>query len=126
MQVVCNTSPISNLAVIGRLQILQRQFGIIRVPAAVWSELQRLDRPFGKQAIHQAHAEGWLRVCPLADRSLSRVLNASLDAGESEAIALAAESRADWLVMDESAGLCVCATRDGWEIGLDAETRIVY
>jgi hypothetical protein len=110
MQVVCNTSPISNLAVIGRLQILQRQFGIIHVPTAVWSELGRLERPSGKQAIHQAYAEGWLRVCQLTDRSLSKVINASLDAGESEAIALAVESRADLLVMDESAGRAMART----------------
>lgn len=98
MQVFCNTSPISNLAVIGRLQILQRQFGIIHVPTAVLSELRRLEHPFGKQATHQAHSAGWLRVCQLTDRSLSKVLNASLDAGESEAIALAIESEAGFFV----------------------------
>lgn len=37
MQVVCNTSPILNLAIIGRLDLLKEQFGVIHVPKAVLS-----------------------------------------------------------------------------------------
>ena len=110
MRVVSNTSPISNLAIIGRLGILRCQFGITSIPDAVWGELSRLEHAAGKLAIEDACAEGWLRVSRLLDPSLASVLSSSLDAGESEAIALASESRADLLLMDESAGRAMART----------------
>ncbi len=104
MLVVSNTSPVSNLAVIGRLDLFRSQFGSIRIPEAVWAELSRLEHSGGRRAIEQACAEGWIRIHRLENSALSDVLSSSLDAGESEAIALAAESQADLLIMDETAG----------------------
>lgn len=37
--VVSDTSPLTNLAVIGRLDLLQSLFGCIQIPEAVWWEL---------------------------------------------------------------------------------------
>ncbi len=42
MPVVSNTSPISNLAIIDRLELLQEQLGEILIPPAVHAELMRL------------------------------------------------------------------------------------
>jgi predicted nucleic acid-binding protein len=42
MLVASNTSPISNLAIIGRLNLLRSQFHEIWIPGAVQSELDRL------------------------------------------------------------------------------------
>jgi predicted nucleic acid-binding protein len=39
MIVVSNTSPISNLAAIGQLDLLQQLYGTIIIPAAVYQEL---------------------------------------------------------------------------------------
>jgi uncharacterized protein len=39
MRVVSNTSPISNLAIIGRLELLKRRYGTVRIPPAVAAEL---------------------------------------------------------------------------------------
>jgi len=104
MRVVSNTSPISNLAIIGRLDILARQFGTIRIPQAVRRELSRLEHRAGRQAIEQALSQGWIQVEKGTASDLARNLASSLDAGEAEAIALASESSADLLIMDESAG----------------------
>ncbi|MCX6876303.1 MAG: DUF3368 domain-containing protein [Verrucomicrobia bacterium] len=104
MPVVSNTSPICNLAVIGRLDILHARFGVIMIPRAVRDELDRLAHADGRRAIKNACAEGWLRVEEVTRRELVDVLASSLDAGESEAIALAWEVKAGMLVMDESAG----------------------
>jgi len=38
MRVVSNTSPISNLAIIGRLELLKRRYGAVRIPPAVTYE----------------------------------------------------------------------------------------
>ncbi len=40
MPVVSNTSPILNLAIIGRLDLLQRQFGEVLIPTTVLLELK--------------------------------------------------------------------------------------
>ena len=39
MRVVSNTSPLSNLAVIGRLELLQHRYGTVCIPPAVAQEL---------------------------------------------------------------------------------------
>lgn len=104
MRVVSNTSPISNLAIIGRLEILREQFGMVSVPEAVERELAALDHAAGKAAIERAKSAGWLLVERVDDSALVQILEVSLDAGESEAIGLAAQNRVDLLIMDESAG----------------------
>lgn len=104
MVAVSNTSPVSNLAVIGRLGVLRGQFGILRIPEAVRRELGRLGHGAGRMAVDEAIGLGWLAVEPMADRDLAEVLATSLDPGEAEAIALARQTRADILVMDETAG----------------------
>ncbi len=104
MQVVSNTSPLSALSIIGRLGLLRSQFGTIRIPMAVWTELSRLEHASGKQALEQAHAEGWIQVHETANRPMVGILSTTLDAGESEAIAMSLEWPADLLIMDESSG----------------------
>ena len=62
MQVVCNTSPILNLAIIGSLDLLKEQFGVIHVPKAVRDELRvQEDRP-GSRIIRKAIDDGWIVV----------------------------------------------------------------
>lgn len=46
MQIVSNTSPILNLAIINRLELLQRQFSKVIIPDGVLTELKAdLDLP---------------------------------------------------------------------------------
>lgn len=104
MEVVSNTSPLSALAIIGRLGLLRAQFGTIRIPRAVWTELSRLEHASGKQALEQARSEGWIEVHETANHPIIGILSTTLDAGESEAIAMSLEWPADLLVMDESSG----------------------
>jgi predicted nucleic acid-binding protein len=42
MLVVSDTSPLSNLAIIGRLDLLRQQFQIVRMPGGVTRELSAL------------------------------------------------------------------------------------
>lgn len=101
MLVVSNTSPISNLAIIGRLDLLQRRYAEIRVPPEVARELSALSHPAARADIQSALAQGWLRVEKPARQPL---LPMPLDLGESAAIALAVAVRADMLLMDEKRG----------------------
>jgi hypothetical protein len=104
MRVVSNTSPISNLAIIGRLDALSRQFGKVSIPGAVESELGRLEHVPGRRAIEQALQTGWIQVEVVTAGDLARNLASTLDEGEAEAIALASGSNVNLLIMDESAG----------------------
>ena len=49
MLVVSNTSPVSNLAVINRLDFLRRRYGVVRIPPEVAVELGALTHPAGRQ-----------------------------------------------------------------------------
>jgi predicted nucleic acid-binding protein len=104
MSAVSDTSAISNLAIIDRLQLLQQQFGVVWIPPGVAEELDQLAHSAARSAIRAAREAGWLHVYSPNDRATVDALAAELDRGESEAIALAVERRPDFLIIDELDG----------------------
>jgi len=103
MLAVSNTSPISNLAIIGRLEFLRRRYAVVHIPQAVKEELAALTHPLGSERIQAAIAERWLVVETLRDLD-PQELPFPLDRGEAEAIFLACQLNADVLLMDEKRG----------------------
>jgi predicted nucleic acid-binding protein len=103
MLAVSNTSPISNLAIIGRLDFLQRRYAVVHIPPAVRDERVALTHPFGSKLIQAALSECWLVVEPLG-APVPEKLPFSLDRGETAAILLACQLNADVLLMDEKRG----------------------
>ena len=103
MTVVSNTSPVSNLAIIGRLDLLQEQFTTLLIPSAVQVELEALDHAKALEFVRQATGK-WLEVVPVSNRHAVRAFQETLDLGEAEAIALALERNADILLLDEADG----------------------
>ena len=102
---VSNTSPLTNLAVIGRLDLVCDQLKQVAVPAAVWREMLALPHASGRASLLAAREDGGLVVVPIASRALAGSLRFSgLDEGESEAIALAVEISAPLLLIDEKKG----------------------
>jgi uncharacterized protein len=102
MLIVSNTSPLSNLAVIGELLLLQTIYPTILIPPIVQIELMRLPET---QPLISAHiANGWLKIQSPNNLQLLQTLNQSLDPGEAAAIALAFELNADRLLIDERLG----------------------
>lgn len=99
MIVVSDTSSVSNLLIIGEVNLLRLLFATVVVPDAVYDELCRV--PAHKNALQ--HLE-WIERRKLADIRLFERLQNELDRGESEAIALAVELEADLLLIDESLG----------------------
>jgi len=106
MITVSNTSPISNLAIIGRLDLLRMLYGEVEIPEAVRRELKALRHVSAQAAICDAGNQGWLVTSSVSNRELAVALCEELDAGEAEAITLAAEEKAR-LVMDELEGRSV-------------------
>ncbi|MDQ7032543.1 MAG: DUF3368 domain-containing protein [Desulfonauticus sp.] len=103
MKVVSNTSPIINLAAIGKLEILEKLFGNIFIPEEVYHEICVKGK--GQTGAREVEAFNWIhqQVLKKSDH-LVKALKLELDAGEAEAIALTIEDGADLLLIDELRG----------------------
>lgn len=105
MHVVSDTSPLSCLASIQRLDLIQQQFGVIHVPASVAKEVMRHPSIRARALLQQAFDTGTVIENKEADlEPLSLLLRRTLDQGESDAISLAVKSRSDLMLIDEREG----------------------
>lgn len=104
MLVVSNTSPILNLAIVSQLDLMRQQFSQIQIPPAVLGELKPDEERPGSLAIRDAIAAGWIQVQPTSNKALVQLLKQTLDGGEAEAISLALELQAEWILLDERDG----------------------
>lgn len=102
MIVISDTTAISTFLQIGELEMLERLFQEVVIPAKVYDELQVLSN-FGVD-ISPLQNAAWLRVKMPSRSPLLTLLENSLDPGEANAIALAVELKADLLLMDEARG----------------------
>jgi predicted nucleic acid-binding protein len=105
--VVSNTSPVVKLAAVGRLDLLEHLFQQVFLPEAVYHEIAITGA--GQPGSSELQTFGWLSVQRVANRSLVTALQIDLDAGEAEAIALAAELAAGFVLMDERRGRTIAA-----------------
>lgn len=100
--VVANASPLIALAKIDRFSLLKQLFGDILVPEAVWEEV--VVQGAGKSAAElavSAEQEAWCQRQSIEDTLAVKVLQATLGAGEAEAIILAQEVEARWVLLDD-------------------------
>ena len=104
MLVVCNTSPISNLAIVDLLDLLRMRYGRVIIPQRVKQELDALTHSDGKRRIQSAVDAGWIAVQTLETRQLCSKFEQRVDPGEAEAIALAETLKADKLIIDDRLG----------------------
>jgi len=100
--VVSDTSPILNLAAVGKLHLLRDLYAEIVVPPAVQGELAR-------NAIQLDPS--WTRVVAARNQNDVAVLREQLDPGEAEAIVVAAELEAELLLVDEKRGRRIAIDR---------------
>ena len=99
--VVSDTSPLLNLALIGRLDLIREQFTRVKVPEQVWNEL--LSGEDGVDSLQSLRSEGTLETVVIEDGPLIAELRRELDRGEAAALAYAIEEGADRLLLDERA-----------------------
>lgn len=99
MVIVSDTTTITNLLKINQIDILKLVFNKIIIPNAVYNELCEL--PDHRIFLNNCQ---WISCAEPTNLILINTLEAELDKGEAESIALAIELKADFLIMDEQKG----------------------
>jgi predicted nucleic acid-binding protein len=97
-RVICNTTPLIALSIIDKLSLLERLYGSVLIPEAVEDEIMAGRQ--GKAGFHIVQATEWITTVPLEDPIRATLLS-DLDRGEAEVIALALETSADLIILDE-------------------------
>jgi len=115
MIVVSNTSPILNLTMVGHGGLLRDLYSEVFIPEAVASELRAIQ---AEQQDPGNAIPSWVGTRSVANVPLVHALQLELDAGESEAIVLALETRADLVLLDERKARAVAARMGVRFIGL--------
>jgi predicted nucleic acid-binding protein len=106
--VVSNTSPLRYLIAVGQADLIAYVFKEVLIPPAVFIELTH---PSGDDKVRR-----WIEQCPVwlqvqkLQTQPALELFSTLDRGESEALQLALETRADFVLMDERLGRTVGAS----------------
>jgi predicted nucleic acid-binding protein len=103
--VVSDSTAIIHLSRINALNLLRSVYSDILIPQAVRDEL--LAGGHAQPGVLAILNAGWIKVVPVRNSAVVAKLRAHLDLGESEAIALAVETSADVLVIDEKLGRSV-------------------
>ncbi len=103
MIVVAGAGPLIHLDAIGHFRLLERLFGSVLVPRAVFHEV--VETGAGLPGADATRTAAWIDVVAVARQDLVDALRSTgLHAGESEAIALAVERGVDRLLIDERQG----------------------
>lgn len=100
--VVADTSPLLNLALVDRLDLLESQFPSVTVPEQVWTELTEGEE--GLDALRSLRERDFLSVVAVERTDLFVEVAHELDLGETAAICYAIEADADLLLVDERDG----------------------
>lgn len=111
MLIISDTSPITNLIQIGELDLLKKLFTEILIPQKVYEELANYEGQKEELAKRK-----WIISKEVKDKEAIQRMGKLLDPGEAEAIILAKELNADFLIIDE---------RKGRQIAEDYGLRIV-
>lgn len=104
MIVISDTTPIISLLKINHLDLLEKLFGFVQIPKGVFSELTENQRFQNEAKI--VKESSFIKIINEIDENYVSLLRRStgLDLGESEAIYLSDNGKADLLLMDEALG----------------------
>ena len=97
--VIADSSCLIALSKIGELKLLEGLFSHIFVPQAVYQEV--VIRGEGRPGSKEVLSATWIKVQNINDRLAVDALRLQLGIGESEAIVLAIEMKADFIILDD-------------------------
>jgi predicted nucleic acid-binding protein len=96
---VCDASTLIALARIGQLAILQQAEAQVVIPTTVYEEV--VVKGAGKPGSGEIRQATWIETREVRDRAVVAQFRTVLGAGESEVIALAKESDAELIILDD-------------------------
>ncbi|WP_414756275.1 DUF3368 domain-containing protein [Anabaena sp. CCY 9910] len=108
MIIVSDTSPITNLAAIGQLDLLRQLYGSVIIPKAVYNEMVGVNKIVPGAV--EVQTLSWIQTQTVINSLQVTEIqenNESIHLGEAEAIILSLEMKADLLLMDERRGRIV-------------------
>lgn len=94
---IFNATPLISLAILGRLDLLDKLFSLVVVPESVAKEVTTPDKPFSEELAR--FVKDKIRAC--RNKDLVQLFAFNLDAGESEVLALYYEIENAIVVVDE-------------------------
>ncbi|NJL11030.1 MAG: DUF3368 domain-containing protein, partial [Calothrix sp. SM1_7_51] len=111
MIIVSDTSPITNLAAIGQLDMLHQLYGNVIIPQAVYNEMVGAGKVVPGAV--EVQTLSWIQTKAVShSQQVTTILEnqENIDLGEAEAIALSLELKADLLLIDERRGRTVATS----------------
>ena len=98
--VISNSGPLIALATIGKLDLWAALFGKVIIPKAVYNEVVVYGE--GESGSREVGEAEWIGTLEVKDRLAIELLLETLGAGESEAIVLAQELKAEYVLLDDA------------------------
>ncbi|KLU63588.1 hypothetical protein CEB3_c00430 [Peptococcaceae bacterium CEB3] len=99
MKIVSNSTPLIALSRINEFELLHVIFGSIIVPSAVYKEV--VSEGTGRPGVKEVANASWIITREVQNLLAVSLLQIDLDPGEAEAVVLAKELGADYLLLDE-------------------------
>ena len=99
MKVVSDSTILIGLAKIGRLELLEKIYGEIFIPNAVFTEV--VSRGKGRPGVKEVGSAKWVRKKTVRDSRTVEMFVAELGIGEAEVLVLGKEINADWFLLDD-------------------------
>lgn len=100
MQVVCNSSVLIALSRIGFLWVIEKLFGKLIIPEAVYFDV--VVKGSGKVGAEEVASADWIHIKKVKKTIDLEKISSFLHQGESEAILLAEEIEADIIILDDN------------------------
>jgi len=97
--VIADSSCLIGLSRIGKLEVLRELFGKIVIPEAVYMEV--VIRGEGRKGAEEVKKAIWIEKKKVKDELAVKAIKINLGIGESEAIVLAAECNADFIILHD-------------------------
>ncbi len=97
MIIIADSSPLIALAIINKLELLEKLYKELYVPAAVFAEVAQAEKPFAKELKLFLN----VKIKNVENKLAVDMLSSDIGAGEAEAIVLALEQRPSVVLMDD-------------------------
>jgi predicted nucleic acid-binding protein len=97
--VIADSSCLIALSKIGELKLLEQLFSHVFIPQAVYKEV--VIRGEGRPGSKEVSSAAWIKVQNISDKLAVDALRLQLGLGESEAIVLTVELKADFIILDD-------------------------